>query len=169
MKQKVPFSMMLASAFFVTIFLAAAPFVASAQTPPPPVPGCFQFTLNGSPVGTQNCNMNANDITVKFVAGPNCYFNSGTLAMACPKGANNIEVIWGRAATGAPTLLTCEWTKGKTVIGPCPVMSGSTSFGIHGKSITKVIWTLNSKKLGKAIVSPTPANDVEFSLVGTTA
>jgi hypothetical protein len=167
MKPRVSLATVLSSAFFLTLLVAATPLVASAQTAP--VPGCFQFTLNGTPTGSQYCTTTANDITVVFKAGPNCYFNAGTLAEACPKGANNVDVSWGRAATGAPTLLNCYWTKGKTVIGTCPVMAGSTSFTIYGQSIVKVFWTLNGKRIGKPIVSPTTVNDVEFSLTAVTA
>ena len=163
MKAKVSLGVLFTSAFLVSILAAATPLAASAQSAP--VSACFHFTLNNTMVGPQDCTVKANDITVIFVAGPNCYFNTGTLAMACPKGANNIDVTWGRAATGAPALLTCDWTKGKIVISSCPVMTGSTSFTIHAQSITKVFWTLNGKKLGKAIISPTLANDVEFSLI----
>jgi len=162
MKPRLSLGMILTSVFFVTILAVTPPLVASAQSAP--VPGCFHFALNGAMVGPQYCSTKANDIMVVFVAGPNCYFNSGTLAMACPKGANNIDVTWGRAATGAAVLVTCDWTKGKTVIANCPVMTGSTSFTLHAQSITKVFWTLNGKKLGKGVASPTPANDVEFSL-----
>ncbi|HYB03720.1 MAG TPA: hypothetical protein VED17_04615 [Nitrososphaerales archaeon] len=165
MKARVSLGVFLTSAFLVSILAAATPLAASAQSVP--VPGCFHFTLNGAVVGPQYCTVKANDIAMIFVTGPNCYFNTGTLAMACPKGANNIDVTWGRAATGAPALLTCDWTKGKMVISSCPVMTGSDSFTVHAQSITKVFWTLNGKKLGNAIVSPTPANDLEFSLIET--
>jgi hypothetical protein len=167
MKPKVSFGLMFVSAFFATILVAATPVIASAQTPP--VPGCFHFTLNGVMVGAPYCTTKANDITVVFIAGPNCYYNVGTLAEACPHGANNIDVTWGRAATGAPSLISCVWTKGKTVIAICPVLQGSTGFQIYSKSIVKVVWTLDGARIGKAIVSPTPANDVEFNLVVPTA
>lgn len=165
MRPKVSVKMVLASTFFAIILVAATPLAVSAQTAP--VPGCFYFTLNGKQVGSQYCTVKANDITVKFKAGNNCYFTSGTLAEECPKGANDIEVSWGRTATGAPALLSCYWTKGKTVLSSCPVQSAS--FTIYGKSITSVLWTLNGKRVGRPIVSPTPANDVEFSLTAMTA
>jgi hypothetical protein len=161
-------SVFLISSFLVAMLVSVAPLAASsAQTPP--VPGCFHFTLNGTQVGPQYCSAKANDIAIIFKPGTNCFFNTGTLAEACPKGANNIEVTWGRAATGAPTLLSCVWTKGGTAVSPCPVQTGSTSFTFYSQSITRVFWTLNGKRIGKPIVSPTPANDVEFSISGVTA
>jgi len=163
----------LTAALLVSLLFAATPLIVSAQSAPTP---CFYFLSFDSPVeGTGAgaiCSTKANDITVIFKADQaNCILSIGspTVTAPCPSKANNVEFNFSLSATSGSVVLTsCVWTHGKRILSVCTVPAGSTGFTINNTPITKVFWTLNVDKLGKAIPAPTTecvctVNGVMFS------
>ena len=160
------------SGLFATMLVAITFMSISVSASTSQAPGCFQFSTNGNGYGTVWCNSKANDLSVHFKWGPNCFIMFGTAGQPCPKGANNIEIFWGMTSTGATLITSCEWTKGNVVLTnfPCNVPSpGSSTFTIENikgstTTITKAYFTFNGAKIG-LVYKPAAGivtNDVEF-------
>jgi hypothetical protein len=134
--------------------------------------GCFFFTTNGAPVGTVECNANANDILVNFTELPGAVcanqFELGGASdgpsQVCPMGANQLEVNWTASAMG-PVIPFCYWAVSGVVIGTCPVPSPEPNgFVLYLAEISSVDWTVNGVVVGSPIPAPAVANGVEFYL-----
>lgn len=178
MKTRIALGISLTSAFLVAFLVSTSSVSVFATPNAAPVPSCFYFTLNGSPNSITWCTntnsgpkaVNANDLAVVFKPGSNCNVAFGTLAQACPKGANNIEVFWGMTATGATVVTSCEWTHGKKVLTtPCTVTPNTTAFTVSGTLITKAWWTLNGKRVSPVFTASSGTNDIEWYLMGSTS
>lgn len=136
---------------------------------PSSVAGCFFFTNNGTQVGGQVCNVNANDFYVGLAPTPaGVCANQFTLAgsddgpsIACASSADGLEVSW--AGSGSGTVIgACTWLNGSVPLDSCPVPTPSPTGFVLAAEISYVGWTVNGTFVGIGLAAPPGANGVEF-------
>ena len=155
-------------ALFVLVSVAAVPVGAVTHM------GCFNFSSGNTVLPPMHCNARANDITVFFRPGGNCFvaFGPTGAGQSCPSGANNIDVTWGPTPLGT-AITKCVWTHGNHILpNPCPLPPTPPPtfrvLDIQGTltTIPRVFWTLNGAKLGSTIFPPAGVvNNLEFKIV----
>jgi len=129
---------------------------------------CVNFTVKGQDIpGSEQCNLEATDVWVKFRGPATMQFTQDGSdippLMPKPKGTNDFHVEWDPA--------TCEfldppgviWTKNGVPVGlPTSIPLGANDFDFDAKKIAQVMWSFPDDSMVDVPIPKGHVTDVHF-------